>query len=142
MKYNYLSNESSQLVVSNSLQVCVSNYPLIKRIKVQTVTLVDVDQMYGIEIVEFPARIAEVALWLIDHQMNMLFSTEFGKYYLRLPLQKSANIYHGNALRINWNTLLKPRLSVKTPFDSESKRMEFLFELYEKYTKSLFKKNV
>jgi len=52
--------------------------PLIKRIKVQTVALVNVDQMYGIEIEEFPVRIAEVALWLIDHQMNRKLSEEFG----------------------------------------------------------------
>ena len=28
----------------------------------------------------------------------------------------------------------------KAPFDSESRRMEFLFGLYEKYTKDLFSK--
>lgn len=31
----------------------------------------DVDQFYGIEIEEFPAQIAQVALWLMDHQMNL-----------------------------------------------------------------------
>ncbi|MCB1194333.1 MAG: class I SAM-dependent DNA methyltransferase [Leptospiraceae bacterium] len=77
---------------------------------IKTVALVDVDQMYGIEIVEFPARIAEVALWLIDHQMNMKISEEFGQYFLRLPLQRSANIINKNALIIDWNSLLKPRI--------------------------------
>jgi hypothetical protein len=38
------------------------------------------------------ARIAEVAMWLIDHQMNMQISNEFGQY---LPLNKSAKIIHG-----------------------------------------------
>ncbi len=33
-------------------------------------SLLDVDQFYGIEIAEFPARIAETALWMIDHIMN------------------------------------------------------------------------
>lgn len=65
----------------------------------------DVDMMYGIEYEEFPARIAEVAMWLIDHQMNMLISNEFGQYFARLPLKKSAKIVHGNALRVNWNNL-------------------------------------
>jgi type I restriction-modification system DNA methylase subunit len=65
----------------------------------------DVDSMYGIEFEEFPSRIAEVAMWLIDHQMNMKASEEFGLYYTRLPLKKSPNIIHGNALRINWNNL-------------------------------------
>jgi hypothetical protein len=65
----------------------------------------DVDMMYGIEYEEFPARIAEVAMWLIDHQMNMLIGVEFGQYIARLPLKKAATIVHGNALKINWSTL-------------------------------------
>lgn len=66
---------------------------------------VDVDQFYGIEYDEFASRIAEVAMWLIDHQMNMRISEEFGQYFVRLPLTKSARIVHGNALRIDWDTL-------------------------------------
>ncbi|MGL6226943.1 MAG: class I SAM-dependent DNA methyltransferase [Thermoguttaceae bacterium] len=67
---------------------------------------VDVDQFYGIEIVEFPARIAETALWLMDHQMNLEASVRFGNYFVRLPLQKSAKIVHGNALRMDWTEVL------------------------------------
>ena len=67
---------------------------------------INVDQMYGIEIEEFPARIAEVALWLVDHQMNQRLSEEFGMYYVRLPLRKAARIIHGNALRLDWNYLM------------------------------------
>jgi hypothetical protein len=59
---------------------------------------VDVDQFHGIEIEEWPARIAEVALWLTDHQMNMQVSEEFGQYFVRLPLKKAPHIVHGNAL--------------------------------------------
>jgi len=70
------------------------------------VSQVDVNQFYGIEIVEFPVRIAETALWLTDHQMNVLASERFGRYYVRLPLQKTAKIVHGNALRIDWNDVL------------------------------------
>jgi hypothetical protein len=62
--------------------------------------------MCGIEAEEFPARIAEVAMWLIDHQMNMLVSNEFGQYFVRLPLKKSAEIVHGNALQIDWETIV------------------------------------
>ncbi|MCA0425852.1 MAG: class I SAM-dependent DNA methyltransferase [Bacteroidetes bacterium] len=68
---------------------------------------INVDQFCGIEYEEFPARIAEVAMWLIDHQMNMLVGSEFGQYFVRLPLKKSANIVHGNALHIDWGELLK-----------------------------------
>ena len=68
--------------------------------------LLDVDMMYGIEFEEFPARIAEVAMWLIDHQMNMQISNEFGQYFVRLPLKKSAHIVHDNALQIDWETVV------------------------------------
>jgi hypothetical protein len=66
----------------------------------------DVDRMYGIEIEEWPARIAEVAMWLMDHQMNQRLSEEFGEYFVRLPLISSPHIHHGNALRIDWNDVL------------------------------------
>jgi hypothetical protein len=78
-------------------------------IDLHAVALLDVDMMNGIEIEEFPARIAEVAMWLIDHQMNMLMSMEFGQYYARLPLKKSANIVHANALRVDWNEVVKKK---------------------------------
>ncbi len=66
----------------------------------------DVDMMYGIEYEEFPARIAEVAMWLIDHQMNMLISHEFGQYFARLPLKKAAKIVQGNALQADWESIV------------------------------------
>jgi hypothetical protein len=73
---------------------------------------IDVDQFAGIEYEEFPARIAEVAMWLIDHQMNMLVSGEFGQYFVRLPLKKSAKIVHGDALETDWeNVVPKTELS-------------------------------
>ncbi len=70
--------------------------------------LCDVDQFYGIEIEEFPVQIARTALWLMDHQMNMKVSEEFGTYFVRLPLRKSATIVHGNALRIDWREIVRP----------------------------------
>lgn len=72
----------------------------------------NVDRFYGIEYEEFPAQIAQVALWLIDHQMNMLVSQEFGEYVVRLPLRKSAKIVHDNSLRIDWDSLLMPETTV------------------------------
>lgn len=67
---------------------------------------VNVDQFHGIEIEEWPARIAEVALWLTDHQMNLKVSEEFGLYFARLPLKKAPHIVHGNALAIDWNDVI------------------------------------
>jgi len=69
---------------------------------------IDVDQFYGIELEEFPARIAETAMWLIDHQMNMELSEAFGQAFVRLPLKKSARIVHGNALTMDWKDVLEP----------------------------------
>lgn len=67
---------------------------------------VDVDRYCGIEIEEFPAQIAQVALWLTDHQMNMRVSEEFGHYYRRLPLKHAPAIVCGNALAMDWNAVV------------------------------------
>jgi hypothetical protein len=71
-------------------------------------TKVNVNQFYGIEIEEFPARIAEIALWMTDHIMNARLSAEFGESYLRIPLKTSPNILHGDALETDWAALLPP----------------------------------
>jgi type II restriction/modification system DNA methylase subunit YeeA len=71
--------------------------------------LLNVDMMYGIEYEEFPARIAEVAMWLIDHQMNMMISNEFGQYFVRLPLKKAAKIIHANALTTDWEIVISKK---------------------------------
>lgn len=67
---------------------------------------INVDQFYGIEIEEFPAQIAQVALWLMDHQMNLRVSEEFGLYFARIPLRTTPHVVHGNALRLDWNGVL------------------------------------
>ncbi|MDI1341599.1 DNA methyltransferase [Polaromonas sp.] len=67
---------------------------------------IDVDQFHGIEIEEFPAQIAQVAMWLMDHQMNLRVSEEFGLYFARIPLRTTPHIVHDNALRLDWNEVL------------------------------------
>ena len=69
-------------------------------------SVVDVDQFYGIELGEFPARIAETALWMMDHIMNNRLSLEFGQTFVRIPLEKSPHIIHGDALETGWSGLL------------------------------------
>ena len=73
---------------------------------ISSIIQVDVDQFAGIEYDEFAVRIAEVAMWLIDHQMNVKVSNEFGQYFVRLPLKKAAKIVHGNSLRIDWGAVV------------------------------------
>jgi len=67
---------------------------------------INVDQFHGIEIEEFPVQIAQVALWLTDHQMNQKVSEEFGMYFARIPLKTSPHIVQGNALRLDWNDVV------------------------------------
>lgn len=71
-------------------------------------SMIDVDNFYGIEIEEFPAKIAEVAMWICDHQMNIELSKAFGQYFARIPLKKTAHILCGNALTIEWKDVIKP----------------------------------
>lgn len=84
--------------------------------------LIDVDQFYGIEYEEFPSQIAQVAMWLIDHQMNGLASLDFGKYFKRIPLVKSATIKHGNALKIDWQSLIDP-----LPWEKGVQKFDYIF---------------
>ena len=76
---------------------------------VRVLSQVDVDQFYGIELGEFPARIAETALWMMDHIMNNRLSLEFGQTYARIPLRTSPHVLHGDALETDWADLLPPR---------------------------------
>lgn len=73
---------------------------------VSSMLKVNVSQFYGIEYEEFPCQIAQVGMWLIDHQMNLLVADQFGTYYVRLPLKQSATIVHDNALRIDWDKVV------------------------------------
>jgi hypothetical protein len=77
---------------------------------IHTMSAIDVDAFFGIEISEWPARIAEVAMWLMDHQMNLRLSEAFGQYFVRLPLAKSPTIVHGNALQLDWKQILPPEM--------------------------------
>ena len=78
---------------------------------VSGLSVIDVDSFYGIEYEEFPAQIANVALWLTDHQANMTLSAEFGESYARLPLKKTPNIRHANALRLDWREVVTPEVN-------------------------------
>jgi len=69
---------------------------------------VNVDQFYGIEIEEFPVQIARVAMRLMDHIANIELGYAFGQSFTRLPLTKAAHIIHGNALQLDWKTVITP----------------------------------
>jgi hypothetical protein len=75
-------------------------------IGIDTIIKVGLEQFYGIEIEGFSSKIAEVAMWLVDHQMNLITGKKFGEYFVRLPLKKSSTIVHENALKIDWSTVI------------------------------------
>ena len=77
-------------------------------VDIRFASVVDVDQFYGIEIGEFPARIAATALWMMDHIMNNRLSLEFGQTYARIPIEKSPHICNTDALEIDWADVLPP----------------------------------
>lgn len=66
---------------------------------------VGIHQFYGIEIDDFAHEIAVLSLWLVDHQMNLEFNERFGTNVPTLPLKANENIYCGNALRMDWETV-------------------------------------
>ncbi|WFL78505.1 N-6 DNA methylase [Altererythrobacter arenosus] len=77
-----------------------------QRIDAELMTRVTVDQFYGIEYEEFPAMIAEVAMWMADHIANNEINEAFRLNYARIPLTGGATIRHGDALEVDWNEVL------------------------------------
>lgn len=73
---------------------------------ISLLALVKIDQFYGIEQDEFPARIAETAMFLVDHLENVALATTFGQYFARFPIKEEATIREGNAMRIDWNEVV------------------------------------
>ena len=77
-----------------------------KVLDISVLLKVSIEQFYGIEIEDFPCEVARVSLWLMDHLMNREVTAELGQYYVRLPLEQSATIVHGNAHRIDWESIV------------------------------------
>jgi len=75
-------------------------------INVRTMIKCSVSQFYGIEVEEFPQQIAQLALWLTDHQMNVKASLEFGQPIPSIPLKVNPNIIRDNAVTANWQALI------------------------------------
>ncbi|MGE7660377.1 class I SAM-dependent DNA methyltransferase [Peribacillus sp. NPDC097197] len=129
-------DKSGQLVMINILEEYIQ---------------VNVNQFYGIEYEEFPGQIAQVGMWLMDHQMNNLVADHFGIPFNRLPLKDIASIHYGpeegNALRINWEDVVaKEELSFilgNPPFlgkkEQNKIQKEELLNTFGKNTKNVSK---
>ena len=90
--------------------------------------MVQLDHFFGIEIEEWPARIAQTALHLAHHQANREMERLLGQAPSILPLKASAHITIGNALRTDWTQVCPPSPSVRIvgnpPFIGQSMRSE------------------
>ena len=65
-----------------------------------------IGQFYGFEINWWPAKIAETAMFLVDHQANRELARAIGVAPERLPISITAHITHGNALEFDWAEVL------------------------------------
>lgn len=90
--------------------------------------MVQLDHFFGIEIEEWPARIAQTALHLAHHQANREMERLLGQAPSILPLKASAHIMIGNALRTEWTQVCPPSPSVRIvgnpPFIGQYMRSE------------------
>jgi hypothetical protein len=68
-------------------------------------SIIQLNQFYGIELDDFAHEIAQLSLWLAEHQMNEEFFIEFGQTNPTLPLKEAGQIRNGNACRIKWETV-------------------------------------
>jgi hypothetical protein len=109
---------------------------------------VELAQFYGIEIDDFAHEIAILSLWLAQHQMNQKFKEVFGSANPTLPLQAGGNITHGNATRVDWETVCPknendeiyilgnpPYLGSNTQNLSQKEDMAFVFKGFVNYKK-------
>lgn len=67
---------------------------------------VTIDHFYGIEIEDWPTEIAQLSMWLMQHQVNRETEQLFGTAPASLPLSTAAHIHCINALTTDWNEVL------------------------------------
>ncbi len=90
-----LENEALKLIFSD--QIVFDTGDIIK---------VSIGQFYGIEINDFAVTVAKTALWIAESQMMMETEDILSANINFLPLKSYANIVEGNALRVDWETVV------------------------------------
>lgn len=107
---------------------------------------ISLNNFYGIELDDFAYEVAKLALWLAEHQMNQEFFKAFGKTNPTLPLKDAGQITHGNACRLDWETVCPknendeiyilgnpPYLGARVQDDTQKKDLDIVFKNYSKY---------
>ena len=94
-------------VVTELLKVSRTGYLEGGLLDISTLCRVNVGQFYGIEIDPAAVHIARVAMYITDHQLNIEAGIKFGKVRATVPLVTTPHIHCANALRIDWNDVVK-----------------------------------
>jgi hypothetical protein len=82
------------------------------KIDIEHLSKMSVENMYGIELLSFPAEIARLSLWLVDHLANLKLGDYFGEPLRKLPLKEQPHITCANALTSDWTVIVpKEKLS-------------------------------
>lgn len=108
-------------------------------------SIINLNQFYGIELDDFAHEIAILSLWIAEHQMNALFTKEFGVTINALPLKTNSSIIQGNACRVDWNAVCPhtneeevfvmgnpPYLGARLQEDVHKNDMKYVFEQHLK----------
>ena len=94
----------------------------------ETAIQVSISQFYGIEINDFAVAVARTALWIAESQMWNETKSLIVFYGELLPLKSYNNILEGNALRIDWQEVMKPSevnyIMGNPPFVGQSVRIK------------------
>ena len=91
-----LENEALSLIYGDQIMMGIAINPI----------RVSIDQFYGIEINDFAATVAKTALWIAESQMMKQTEDIVHMNLDFLPLKSYVNIIEGNALRIDWETVV------------------------------------
>ena len=111
---------------------------LVLNFDAKTYRKVNIDNFYGIEIESFPCEIAKVAMWLIENKCDRELSNKFGQYIADIPLKHTVNITCGNALTIDWNSVISnqqlsyivgnpPFIGARRKNQTQSNEMKMIF---------------
>ncbi len=82
---------------------------------------IKINQFHGIEIDDFAHELAMLALWIKEHQMNLIFHARFNTSPAALPLREGAHIVRDNAATCDWNDVCPRTVSGK---DGLAQRLE------------------
>jgi hypothetical protein len=107
---------------------------------------IHLSNFYGIELDDFAHEVAILSLWLAEHQMNQSFFKEFGRTRPALPLKETGNIVHGNACRVDWESVCPkndgdeiyilgnpPYLGARMQDEGQKSDMDLVFSSFQNY---------